>query len=216
MRHVARGLGIMAAALAGLAGSAGAATIPSGVVTYALSGSAFTACTGKPLFCYFTPPHPHNNGKIRIDESLLPSGTLAGQSLTFAYSSLDPARNSPYLDAITFSTPYTLQSGVEGTFTLTTDEDRAPLSWAFRIDGVPSGRGSTGGFQQDPQGIVYGYANFRVWTGPGGLLRERPVPAPVPVPAAAPLLLAALALLAGLARMRRAGPVPDQSAAGTG
>ncbi len=204
--HVARRGAIMALAMAGAAGSAGATTVRPEVVTYALSGSAITGCTGKPLFCYFTPPFSQNNGKIWIDERLLPSRSLVSRTLTFSYSSLDPLGNSPYLEAIRFGTPYRLDSGVEGTFTLTTDENRAPLSWAFQIRGVPSGRGSTGDFHHDAAGMVYGYAGFQVWTGPGGSLALRPTPAPVPLPATATLLLAAMALLGlGLPRRKTAG-----------
>ncbi len=197
----------MAAVMAGFAGGAGAVTVGPGVVTYVLSGSTITDCTGKPLFCYFTPPFSQNNGKIWIDERLLPSGSLVSQTLTFSYSSLDPVGNSEYLDAITFGTPYQLDSGDAGTFTLTTDANRAPLSWAFQLYGVPSGReGYTGGFHHDAAGMAYGYANYPVWTGPGGTLVLRPTPSPVPLPAPASLLLTALALLGlGVGPRRTAG-----------
>ena len=190
MRHV-----YMAVALASAPVLASATTVR--IVTYELSGSEFTDCSHYGSFagtCATPPLLPipnNNNGEIRIDESLLPGGTLSNQEIAFTI-------NSPYIAAIHADLPY-YDEDDDATFYLRTDANKAPEYW--RIDSPWSCFGQ----ESSVMTLCRGFSgqSYNIYSGPDGELSLKNV-APVPAPLPVLTLIGGIGALS-LLRRRRAG-----------
>jgi hypothetical protein len=189
-----------------LAASAAAAPMPSrdplwdrvgAVTTYRYQGNRLDE-----IFAFdpSVPPRwpgglPAYEGIMRIDEGLLPGGTLVDATVDTAGPDGTWTLEKPdwLLDFTVFPFPATAGSR----FAFSTDAERRIVSYAGDfLDGPPDGGiGPSGDFYFD---IDYLYSN----DDPGTWTIESRTPAPIPLPAAAWFLLTGLGSLIGVAARR--------------
>jgi hypothetical protein len=175
--------------IAATAGSASAA-----IVSYAYTGHQLTVSpeeidvaieAGLPLVW------PAYGGRMEINESALPGGTLRNATVTFDWHRDDP----PPAGLIAF-TVFPFPGCCGGSFTFTTDAGRRITSWGGSyIDGFPDGSVSSSVGDELVMSFRFSY------NAPPGTWSE---PAVIPLPATGALLAAAFAGLMLMGRRFRA------------
>lgn len=147
--------------------------------------------------------------EVVINETLVPQGSVKGQTLSFYQYSEQPS--APYVTSIeTVAFP----SFATKTYSLTFNREGAISDWLFdgywEAETFSSSARSGDSYATDPSYEGYFYAGnpFIEWSsaepGTWTLVSAEPTPAPIPLPASLPLLAAGLGVFAAVRRRRTA------------